>query len=219
MKRYNHELSAIDILDLVGEAPIMLEIGCHEGADTIRFLEYMPGIRLFCFDPEQRATKRFKQAVLPDERVTLYEEAVADVDGPRDFHASTGKAGRRDDWDFSGSLREPTGHLARSPEITFKEPVSVPCMRLDTWFADHPEIDNIDFIWADIQGSQRLFIAGAQHILSKTRYLYIESHDPPLYAGEPTQDELIDELYSMFSPVAIYRENILFESMTAASVC
>lgn len=218
MKTVNRSLRAEEIRDLVGAAPFMLEIGSHEGVDTARFLAAMPGIRLHCFEPEQRAIVRFKQAVGSDPRVKLYEKAVADVDGPKLFHPSTGRAGGRDDWDFSGSLHAPTGHLARSPDIAFKPPVSVPCIRLDSWLAPNQHDDAaIDFIWADVQGGQRDLIAGGRRALAMTRYLYIECHSTPLYDGEPTQADLINELNGAigFDPVAVYdNENILFQNRT-----
>ncbi len=47
--------------------------------------------------------------------------------------------------------------------------------------------------------------------MAETNWLYIESHDPPAYAGEPTQEELIDELDRLFQPIDFYAENILFK--------
>jgi FkbM family methyltransferase len=216
MQRYRNGITAQEIKDLVGDEPLLLEIGCHDGKDTQSFLQEMPRATIVCFDPEKRATKRFRKLIGDDKRVTLHERAIADVDGFREFYASTGIVGRTADWDYSGSLCEPTGHFTRSPEIKFKEPIQVPCARLDTWYTEwmkwvgRPSI--IDFIWADVQGSQRLVIAGGHYALSQTNWLYIESHDPPAYAGEPTQEELMDELSEMFQPIAFYAENILFKN-------
>ena len=212
MNRFPRGISASKIRYLVGDTPTMLEIGCHDGTDTVRFLQKMPGARIYCFDPELRATKRFKERLDGDARVTLYEVAIADIDGEREFYASTGKAGRMDDWDYSGSLCKPTGHYTRSPEIGFKDSSPILCTRLDTWYAAHTNIYKIDFIWADVQGSQRLLIEGGKYALSLTDWLYIESHDPPAYAGEPTQEELIDELSDVFQPIDFYAENILFKN-------
>lgn len=210
-ERVDHGLRADEISDLVGTSPLMLEIGSHEGTDTVRFLDAMPGIRLHCFDPEERANAVFRRELGGDSRVTLYETAVGDVDDPKPFYASTGKAGSREDWNFSGSLHKPTGHLKRSPEIKFKPPVLVPCIRLDTWLL-YTQIDCIDFAWVDIQGAQVDFLAGAKEALGIIRYLYIECHQEPLYDGEPTQEELIAMLPE-FAPLAIYGdENILFEN-------
>jgi len=218
MQDYRNTLQAEEIRNLVGIAPLMVEIGCHEGSDTVRFLKAMPDILLFCFDCELRALHRFRSLIGRNSRVKLIEKAVADVDDVRFFHASTGKIGKHKDWDYSGSLCKPTGHLTRSPEIGFKSPEIVPCVRLDTWWKDVGEPSPIDFIWADVQGSQRLVIEGGRKTLSVTRYLYIEAHDPVAYANEPTQEELIEELSPWFEPISRYaRENILLKRKEGTS--
>lgn len=226
MQHIPRDMTAEEIRALVGDAPLMLEVGSHEGSHTRLFLAAMPGIRLFCFEPYPPPIARFNDLIGVDERVTLIEKAVADSDERLPFYASTGPAGDRADWDFSGSLREPTGHYQRSPEIGFKDPELVPCCRLDTWLAEEPWIRTaqwpshpvtIDFIWADVQGGQRGLIAGGHRALSITRYLYIECHSEPLYDGEPTHDELIDELNGTvsFEPLAVYaNDNILFRNRT-----
>ena len=217
VENIHRTMTADDIQKLVGHSPTMLEIGSHEGSDTVKFLKAMPGIQLYCFEPDPRPIARFKEAIKGDPRVVLFEMAIADHQGMHNFYASTGKAGRREDWDFSGSLCAPTGHLTRSPEIKFKEPTPILCTSLDEWYntvSEFNTISNVDFMWADVQGSQRLLIAGGRRVLNLTRYLYIESHDPVAYAGEPTQEELIEEIQSVapLRPVSIWgKENILFE--------
>lgn len=212
MQNISREIEPDEIRELVGDAPVFIECGSHEGSHTVKFLAAMPEIRLHCFEPDKRPIARFKKAIGDDPRVSLYEVAVADINGYKSFYASTGKAGDREDWDFSGSLQRPTRHLTRSPEIKFKPPVKIPCIRLDTWLAGHPEIKCIDFAWIDIQGGQRSFIAGAQTALLLTRWLYIEAHHEPLYAGETTHDELI-ALLSNFKLQCVYaRDNLLLKN-------
>ena len=204
-------IKADEIRGLVGAAPVIVEIGCHEGTDTLKFLEAIPSATLFCFEPDVRAAGRFLQAVGHDSRVTFYQQAVADVDSQRWFWASTGPAGDREDWDCSGSIRRPTGHLTRSPEIRFKDPVMVDCVRLDSWYVQRG-VEAIDFMWCDVQGAQRDVISGGPRALQATRYLYIECHRRPLYDGEPTQEELI-ELLPGFVLVANYDgDNLLFRN-------
>ncbi len=214
IKEHPRGLTAEEIRGLVGESPLMLEIGSHEGADTAKFLAAMPGIELYCFEPDQRPIARFKKRIGDDSRVTLYELAISDCDGSHRFFPSTGKAGHMDDWDYSGSLNRPTGHRERSPEIDFKEQIEVPTNRLDSWL-HVTEIGNrlIDFAWVDPQGSQRKVIAGGQETLARLRYLYIECHHPfPLYEDEPSREELI-ALLPDFEPLGIYaQDNILFRN-------
>lgn len=213
MKTINRSMTAIEIRGLVGDSPLMLEIGSHEGSDTAKCLAAMPGITLHCFEPDQRPIARFKERIGDDSRVHLYEMAIADMDGACEFFPSTGKAGHMEDWDYSGSLNQPTGHHKRSPEIGFKDPILVATSRLDSWLYLTDIGDSIiDFAWVDPQGSQRKVIAGGQETLARLRYLYIECHHPfPLYDGEPSRDELI-ALLPTFEPTAIYeRDNILFK--------
>jgi len=218
MQKIDHTLTAEEIRDLVGTSPLMLEIGSHEGSDTVKFLKAMPLIRLYCFEPDPRPIERFQLAMDDDPRMIFEQTCIGHADTPQPFNPSTGRAGGMEDWDHSGSLQKPTGHLKRSPEIGFKEPVVYKCRRLDTWLllllGDGLPYDlkQIDFIWADIQGSQRKLIAGGPMALAITRYLYIECHHEPLYDQEPTQEELID-LLPGFEPLAIYdRDNILFRN-------
>lgn len=197
------ELTAKDILRLVGPAPLMLEVGCNDGADTQHFLDAMPGIRLFCFEPDPRAIARFKTKV-HDARVALIEAAVSDVDGTATFHGSSGRvpAAQRtpdalpccflEEWDLSGSLLRPTGHLARSEWVTFPQDrnYQVSTIRLDSWLAAHPEIKGIDFMWVDAQGGEAAIFRGGQETLRHTRYCYFEFYNTPLYEGQPPLREL-----------------------------
>jgi len=199
------------IAGLVGRPdPLLLEVGCHEGEDTAKMLAAMPQATVYCFEPDPRPIARFRTLFIDDSRVVLYRGAVTDKDGTTAFYPSTGKAGHSDDWDYSGSLRKPTGHLIRSPEIKFKPPIEVQCTRLDTWLADNPYIRMIDFIWIDVQGGQQALIAGGKLTLALTRFVYIECHQQPLYDGEPTQKGLV-ALLPGFGAMGVYeQDNILF---------
>ncbi len=223
MDNHPEPLSPKQIHELVGkDNPLILEIGCHEGTDTLKFLEEMPGARIHCFEPDSRAADRFEAAFVDSIAVVLYRMAVGNIDGPAMFYASTGPAGNSEDWDYSGSLNTPTGHLTRSPEIKFKAPVTVPCTKLDSWLekteifiAPAPGFA-IDFAWVDIQGAQVKFIEGARDMLTHIRYLYIECHEKPLYEDEPTHDELTAMLPG-FEPLGVYeKDNILFRNKAIA---
>ncbi len=223
MQEHPLSITAKEIHDLIGtDTPLILEIGCHEGSDTLKLLEEMPSATIHCFEPDDRPVQRFRGTFIDNAAVTLFPVAVGDIDGYAPFHASTGPAGNSEDWDYSGSLNKPTGHYQRSPEIAYKEPSPVACVRLDTW-TERSRRDPIlffpgpiDFVWADIQGSHRKFIAGALETLKVIRYLYIECHTTPLYEGEPSHEELI-ALLPDFEPIAVYeRENILFRNKAIA---
>jgi FkbM family methyltransferase len=162
------ELNGKNIRDLVGrDDPTILEIGCNDGTDTLLFLEAMPRATIYCFEPDPRAIERFHKTV-SDCRATLIEAAVCCEDGEALFYGSSGRPPNRSrkpgapracwlpEWDLSGSLLQPTGHLAYCPWATFPQDrqYKVRTVRLDTWMEERPEISQIDFIWCDVQGAE-----------------------------------------------------------------
>ena len=50
-----------DIAALIGETePTILEIGCNDGTDTLKFLRVLPQASIYCFEPDPRAIEKFK---------------------------------------------------------------------------------------------------------------------------------------------------------------
>lgn len=216
------EMTAEGIRGLIGESPMILEIGCNDGTDTNRFLEAMPGATIYCFEPDPRAIARFRETV-SDDRVTLIKAAVANFDGPALFYGSSGRPEEKrrninhycqlDEWDLSGSLCRPTGHLDYSKWVTFPKDreCQVQVLRLDTWLACTPQVTYVNFIWCDVQGAEALVIQGAQKVLAVTDYFYTEyRQDRELYEGQPTLSDLQGMMLG-FKSVETYSDNVLFQ--------
>ena len=55
MKHYPRTMSVQEIRSLVGDKPVILEIGCNDGQDTQRILIAIPGCLFFAFEPDPRA--------------------------------------------------------------------------------------------------------------------------------------------------------------------
>ncbi len=199
--------------------PTFLEIGCNDGTDTNRLLLAFPRCHIYCFEPDPRAIARFYRTVY-NERATLVEIALSDRGGIATFHGSAGQPPRKvnhycrlAEWDLSGSLCTPTGHLSYSPWVTFPKDrrFQVETMRLDDWVSQNPQLGLIDFIWADVQGAEAMLIRGASQTLLGTRYFYTEYYDKPMYEGQPNLAK-IQEMLPTFELVATYASNALFRN-------
>ena len=215
--RYKYPLTAHEIAELVGQNPLILEIGCNDGTDTERFLEAMPDATIHCFEPDKRAIDRFIVRQISSETLrcntTIHCLALSDINGMAPFWASGGRTDNTGpgEWNKSGSLRTPTGHLAQLPEITFQRPAPVQCMKLDSW-CEWREISRIDFIWMDVQGAEDLVIRGGRRALASTRYIYTEFSDIELYEGQRNLSQLC-EMLPDFELLGIYqRNNALFRN-------
>ena len=205
------------IARLVGRPdPTILEIGCNDGSDTLRFLKAMPRAKLFCFEPDPRAIARFKKNLGPRlNDVKLFEIALSDRTGQIDFHMSDGvSAEMPQGWDRSGSIRPPAEHLRIAPWVKFEKTVKVNTCRLDDWAAEH-DVTRVDFIWMDVQGAEADVILGASKILQQTRFLYTEYSDVELYEGQLSLKEILALLPS-FDVLAQYPDDVLLRNRTLA---
>lgn len=182
--------------------PTIVEVGCNDGTDTMRFLATFPGCSIYCFDPEPRAIKRFKRDIC-DPRAVLYPYAVMDYCGRCPWHASHGKVPNscdvapeaKVDWDLSGSPMKPTGHTVMPGWCKWTQENDVPCIDLDTWYATtfRENAQTIDLLWIDAQGSEGKVVRGGTETLKHTRWLYIEFYDRFLNDGNMDIKELYEQ--------------------------
>jgi FkbM family methyltransferase len=188
--------------------PVILEIGSNDGTHTLWFLEVFKNPTIYCFEPDFRAISRFKQKVSSDiSNIKLFEIALSDQDGEANFYQSDAVD---KNWDCSGSLREPYLHVDRHPGIVFNQGVSVKTFKLDTWCKDN-FVENIDFIWMDVQGAEMDVFKGAELTLKKVKVLYTEYSDTELYKGQSSLKEIIKQLKKLnFKIVKRYHGDALF---------
>jgi 2-O-methyltransferase len=213
---YHTEISPEFIRECVDKPdPVILEIGCNSGSHTLWFLEAFANPRIYCFEPDPRAIARFKKKVGPRNNVSLYEIALSDGDGDGEitFHQSDGQRDESElqllpeGWDFSGSIRKPKDHLKEYPWVTFERSITVKTATLDSWCREH-NIEQIDFIWMDVQGAEMDVIKGARDTLKKTHYLYTEYGTKELYEGQVKLKPLLNNLQD-FKVLIRYPNDIL----------
>ncbi len=201
------------IVSLVNKPdPTILDVGCNDGTDTLAFLGLFPGARVYAFEPDPRAIRRFNKKV-QDARAQLFPVAIGAREGWTQFHQSAGNPNENDDmppWDLSGSIRKPKEHLTAHPWCTFDRQFDVPVMTLDAWATTY-SVGDVDFIWADVQGAEGDLVLGAGQTLARTRFLFTEYSNHEMYEGQPTLDELLDMLPE-FEVVHVYQEDVLLRN-------
>lgn len=205
-------LSPAQIPKLVGKPdPVILEIGCNNGEETIAILKELPLAKIFCFEPDPRAIAKFKKK-LAGHPVELFELAISDRSGDIEFHCSNVEE-YAVGWDLSGSIRKPKNHLTEHPKVKFEHTILVPTQRLDDW-REASGIEYVDFIWMDVQGAESDVISGATSTLERTRFLYTEYSNRELYEGQPTLKTLLSQLPS-FRLLTRYGTDVLLENIKA----
>lgn len=207
-----HEITAPEMRVILQKRdPFIIEVGCNDGETTCLFLDEMSGATIACFEPDPRPLDRF--LLRNDPRVTLFRCAISDRNGKATFHQSGGevphsRAPCRADWDYSGSLHVPTGHLERDKVVTFPTTIEVETRRLDDVPLGWPVID---LVFADIQGAEARLILGGQETLRRTRWLYIEFYDVEQYERQPDLKALLAFLPD-WNLAALFNDNALFRN-------
>jgi len=212
------DLADADFLRLIGRPdPVILDIGCNDGAEIDRFLKMFPKCQVHAFEPDPRPRARFKKHIR-DKRVKLWPLAISAEDGEAEFHLSSGEHApggpTTHAWDQSGSLRQPRKHRDIFPLVKFETTLRVRTMRLDT-FAREQKLRRVDFIWADVQGAESDLIAGAQETLRMTRFLHTEYSNMELYEGQLGLAKLL-ELLPDFEVVRRYPLDVLLRNRRIA---
>ena len=205
------------LLDAI-KNPVIFEIGAHMGTDTKWFHENAVNPTIHCFEPDPRNADILRKSgvdKLPG--VFFNEAAVGSVSGVANFHLSTGK--RPDpnytfDHTDSSSLREPTPEMMeRFKWISFQQKAQVQVFTLDD-YCEKNKIDSIYFIWADTQGAEVDVIKGGQKMLAKTRYLFTEYCDIPMYEGQINYEEILKILPGKWRVIKKYVDDVLLENVS-----
>lgn len=211
-------ISDKDIIALIGkDDPVILDIGCNDGSQTLWFLELFNNACVYSFEPDPRARTRYL-ANVKDGRAALFDLAISDINGVRDFYVSSGTPPFEQDspenltadWDMSGSIRRPKKHLEIVPWCKFDGKIAVTTKTLDSWVQEEG-IGLIDFIWADVQGAEVDLIAGAKEALRNTRYFYTEYSNTELYDGQVNLNQLL-KLLPDFHVVHRYENDVLLKN-------
>lgn len=177
---------------ILSDSPTVIEIGAHIGTDTQKFAHTFPKGRVIAFEPHPSLYTKALKSTLKYSNVTIVPIALSNRNGFSIFRQSSGSS------DGSGSLLEPTLHLARHPNVRFlkSDQIIVPVSTLDEYL-QIAEIVDIELIWIDAQGAERMVFEGAEQALAQTKYVYCEISESSEYKNGATYAE-IKELLAQY---------------------
>ena len=138
----------------------ILDIGAHHGYTVDKLLDYAPGAKIHAFEPtpDSAAVLRCRMNGRPN--VQVHEIALGDTTGIVSFHLNVGEQ--------TNSLLDNRA-LRQSPYDPVQQPLShvqVQAMTLDDWAAKF-EPNGMLLIKADIQGAERLLVAGGKETFAQ----------------------------------------------------
>lgn len=187
--------------------PVVVDLGAYHGEDS-RWMRAACAGRSSRFVLVEADLKNWSS--IPKDFGTVLYGAIHSYTGFCDFWECHSNGG-----DASGSIRKPTGHKIRTPQLTWNLTRDVPCFSLDFLFKEY-ELGHIDILWTDLQGAERDMIIGGKLALTGTRYMFIEAEKVESYEGQALRHELL-ELLSGWETVREFDFNLLLRNTNYGS--
>jgi len=166
------------------EVQILVDVGAHDGWYAKRAALYFPLQRSILIEPLPSNAEGLRKLNLPGLKVV--EAAMSDKKGRAKFTIShTAQA---------SSLLEMSPGMTEAYQLDMsgQEEIEVAVGTLDA-LCEKENIEYIDLLKIDVQGAERLLLAGARNALRRTKYLQIEMLFVEHYRGCALFHEL-DEL-------------------------
>jgi len=181
----NGEIGKQTLRSLLGDQPLIIEVGAHIGLDTEEFALAFPRGTVIAFEPHPRLHSQLTDRTRFYPNVTCFGVALSDGPSVRRFHQSSGSS------DASGSILTPTRHLSRHPSVTFlaQDQTVVVTTTLDA-YVEAAGIDKISLLWIDVQGAELLVLKGSLKSLAHIDWIYVEVAPTPLYEGGATYSDV-----------------------------
>ena len=173
------------IYKLLPKNPTIIEAGCADGSDTIKFGKKFIDGRIYGFEPLPHLYEIAKETTKSFENVKIFKYALGDEDN-KIVELFTGSP---DNVHHSSSLLKPTNHLEIFPDINFLNSVNVETITLRKVIEDLG-INEIDLLWLDLQGFELKVLTADIKILTKIRFIHLEAHLVELYDGAPLINEI-----------------------------
>ncbi len=168
--------------------PIIVEAGAHIGTDTQRMSAKWPNGTIYAFEPNPKLYPILQKNSGGSSNIHTFCLALGNRIGMADFYISK-PIEPNAPGDASSSLFPPSKEHWRWSWIGFEEPISVLITTLDAWAEEH-QVDHVDFLWLDMQGSEFQMLSACPEILKSVKVIQTEYSKLPYYEGTVLFDDL-----------------------------
>ena len=167
LNRFYSEFSNPGLLSVAQKRQVdyqwIVEAGCHDGADTLKFLEISNVLKVYAFEPDEVAANKAEAKFKPHgERVNLHRLALMDKPGFIDVSSPTGEFG--DGNSIVGNFR------TDEPELDS----GIRYLRCSTLDAELKDLNGDGLLWLDVEGAAAKVLTGATSVLKSISLIQVE---------------------------------------------
>lgn len=179
--------SAFDALLMSMKPSIVCDVGSYNGDEAARFRRLLPEAYVFAFEGSESNIERFMKPRDDLRHVEIRRLALSDEDGETTFYIMDAEPDGIDWRWMANSLNPRTdGHQST--------PVTVPCARLDTVFADEIVKGHTFALWIDVEGALDRVLAGAEKLLTRTVALKAEVEHSAFWKDQKLAHDIVGRI-------------------------
>lgn len=166
----------------LSEIKTIFDVGSLNGIESVKFTEKLD-CQVYTFEPNPISLKTVQLSTEGIDNIHVNDSAVSDFNGTSKFYITHGNMGASSllkpnkNWQWGSSMNE----------------IQVNVIRLDDW-CENNNIDKIDVLWMDVQGSEMSVFKGMGDLLNDVKAIYVECSMIPYYDGCSNKDEVIKYL-------------------------
>ncbi len=182
---------------------IIFDVGGYDGKTSLKYNQYLNNnCEIYTFEPFQESFQILKKNISSNKNIKGFNFAVGNQDGEKDFYINN----------FSAT----NSFLPPSPEgikewgeglYEAQKLVKVPTVTIDSFVREN-NINQIDILKMDTQGTEHLIMEGAKETIAKgkIKVIFTELIVVPTYKNQLALDEMLEvyrrfgfELYTLFN--------------------
>ena len=151
---------------------VVFEVGAKDGEDTVTLASTWPEGKIISFEANPNQFAKYQAKALSYPNMFGYNLAVNTYNGTATFYLCWGSNGDDPVFEGASSLLE----ASEAQKIHYRGPeITVPCVIFDDWCRDH-NVENIDFMWLDIEGFELQFLKSSPKILKTVKVIQTETN-------------------------------------------
>lgn len=186
--------------------PVIVEAGCFDGGDTLQLSSFWPKATIHAFEPVGEIFQMLTKKTQHLNSIVRYNYALSTHTGSAPLYLSSRPAAPDEPF-RAGSLLPPKERLTWST-VTYPKTIPVKTITLDEWTQQH-NIEQIDFLWLDVQGYALQILQASPRMLKALRVLYVEVEFIEAYEGQHQYHEVKTWLESQgFAMIARDFDNV-----------
>jgi 2-O-methyltransferase len=170
------------IMSYLPNQPVILEAGAYIGTESVIMSKIWPEGHVHAFEPVPEIYHSLQETTKSSSNISTYPLALSQTNGAAIFYISE-DVRAPNTASASSSLRPPKEHLDVCDTVTFPRTITVQTQTLDSW-AQANQINHVDFLWLDMQGSELEMLMASPEILKTVQVILTETIFIEAYQGQ-----------------------------------